>query len=534
MAVLLPGNLALSLIPASSRLPSVPTLIAFSSLENPRRRALLTQPLAFARILEVLLGQQVTNCHIEVINAAMRGIDSHIIRRIARDCARCQPDLFLLYMGNNEAIGLHSPDPSSSRVAMPISILRGLQSLRSSRTGQLLNVAFTSLRSGSGLTSQDMAYFRANRLSADDPRRERIYSYFRANLQDLVAVARDARAKVLVSSLPVNLADFPPLGSLHRTGLPQIDLDRWDSLYSQAVAAESTGRHQDAIDVLLQAARIDDHYAELQFRLGRCFLALQRPEKAVEHFQLARDWDALQFRTDRRLNSVIRSATERAGEGVVFLEGEKAFAASPLANAAIPGARLFNDHVHFTFDGDYLLARTFLPGIITALGLQTNGAILSREECAAALGFSAWDEVNVAGAMVQMTAKPPFVGQLDHDSRQAKAEADIRQRTSQFGPAQIQQVLEFYRAAIARRPEDWQLRRNLAGFYMDLKDYAGAMRELGGVGQLLTNPLLLVEMGNACLGANRVEEARSNFQAALTVAPGFPPAREGLARIEGR
>jgi hypothetical protein len=52
----------------------------------------------FARILEVMLRQRHPGTNFEVINAAMRGINSHIVRRIAKECLQYQPDLLLVYM----------------------------------------------------------------------------------------------------------------------------------------------------------------------------------------------------------------------------------------------------------------------------------------------------------------------------------------------------------------------------------------------------------------------------------------------------
>ncbi|MBL8296398.1 MAG: hypothetical protein JNN08_31425, partial [Bryobacterales bacterium] len=40
-----------------------------------------------------------------VFNAAMTAINSHVIREIARECARQQPQVFVVYLGNNEVVG---------------------------------------------------------------------------------------------------------------------------------------------------------------------------------------------------------------------------------------------------------------------------------------------------------------------------------------------------------------------------------------------------------------------------------------------
>jgi hypothetical protein len=35
----------------------------------------------------------------EVMNAAMRGINSHVIRVVAQECAKHEVDVFIIYMG---------------------------------------------------------------------------------------------------------------------------------------------------------------------------------------------------------------------------------------------------------------------------------------------------------------------------------------------------------------------------------------------------------------------------------------------------
>ena len=38
------------------------------------------------------------------------------------------------------------------------------------------------------------------------------------------------------------------------------------------------------------------------------------------------------------------------------------------------GPAVFNDHVHFNFDGDYLVAQAFFPSVVAALGLSNGQA----------------------------------------------------------------------------------------------------------------------------------------------------------------
>ena len=64
---------------------------------------------SFGRILAVMLREQYPDVQFEVVNGAMTAINSHVAVEIARDCAAREPDLFVVYMGNNEVIGPYGP-----------------------------------------------------------------------------------------------------------------------------------------------------------------------------------------------------------------------------------------------------------------------------------------------------------------------------------------------------------------------------------------------------------------------------------------
>jgi tetratricopeptide (TPR) repeat protein len=493
----------------------------------------------FARILDVMLRQQYPARRFEVINAAMRGVNSHILLPIARDCARHQPDLFLVYMGNNEVIGLHSPEPKGVNLTSQLWLLRTIQRAKAAKVGQLLRDLPRAVGRSGGARArkQDMDYFRAHRLAQDHPRRAAVVKNFRANLEDICAIIRRSGAKGIIATVAVNLRDFPPLASLHRADLTATDQAQWDATYAQGKAAEQAGQWEQAVAHYLTAARLDDHYAELHFRLARCFLATGQPAKAREHFVAARDWDALQFRTDSQLNSVIRElAAGREQESLYLADVERAFAASPLTEHQIPGQTLFNDYVHFSFEGDYLVARTFLPVVAQALALGPPASPLpSRTECAERLAFTAWDDVNVLAAMVQFMGKPPFLDQLDHAQRQALAARLLRERQARLQPADLDRAIAVYRQAIQRDPDDWQLRYNLAGLFNDLGKPAAAVGELEVVVRLLPHlqPMRLA-FGNALLQAGRLDDAVAQFEEAVRLAPDHAPAREALAKARAR
>ncbi len=57
------------------------------------------------RYLQVLLHERFPGTDCEVICVAMTAINSHVVLPIARECARRDGDLWIIYMGNNEMVG---------------------------------------------------------------------------------------------------------------------------------------------------------------------------------------------------------------------------------------------------------------------------------------------------------------------------------------------------------------------------------------------------------------------------------------------
>ena len=495
------------------------------------------------RVLEVLLRERYPDVKFEVVNAAMTAINSHVVREIAGDCAAHQPDLFVVYMGNNEVVGPYGPGTVFQRWSPSLRFIRANVWLKSTRTGQLLDdvIGWIGPRKGSPETWQGMEMFVGNRVAADDPRLPAVYANYRRNLTDICRIARQTGAGVLLSTVAVNLKDCPPFASQHRSDLSPKDVTRWKTLFQAGVELEGKEKWAEAIAKYEAAAKIDDRFAELAFRRGRCLAVLGRSAEAREQFILARDLDVLRFRADSRINAVVRDvAAEQAGEGVRLVDAERSLAKSDLAVDGIPGSGLFYEHVHFRFDGNYLLARAFLDEVEAALpqlaASRKREPVLSKEQCAESLALTPYDEHRLASIMVMLTSRPPFTNQLDHAVWQASLEKQTEElHRLATTPEAVQAACETYKAALEKTPDDCDLHY---GF--------GMLALSNGLPQVAREHLQVVrkkwpcdaavcsELGKAAKNCGRIDEAMDDYRKALQIDPGFTTAalrfRERLER----
>ena len=94
---------------------------------------------SFSRILDVMLASLYPDRRFEVINTGMATINSHVVRQIASELNRVQPDIVLIYMGNNEVVGPFGAGTVFGAYSPSLALIRlGIQ-LRSFRIGQLID-----------------------------------------------------------------------------------------------------------------------------------------------------------------------------------------------------------------------------------------------------------------------------------------------------------------------------------------------------------------------------------------------------------
>lgn len=488
-----------------------------------------------ARHLERLLEARFPDTRFEVVNTAMTAVNSHVILPIARDCARRDGDVWVVYMGNNEVVGPFGAGTVFGPVTPGLGRLRASLALQATRTGQLLAQLREWLNPASSTDREwgGMQMFLEHEVAADDARLATVYRHFARNLGDIIRTGRRSGARVVVSTVAANLRDCAPFASRHGR---DAGLEEWNRPFAAGVAAQEAQRPKEAIESFQQAAAQDDQFAELQFRLGQCYLALGEIEAARSHFVRACDLDTLRFRCDSRLNEIVRQTAQgREAEGVFFADGEAALA--QVSPDGLAGAEVLYEHVHLRFAGNYWLARAIAEQVARALpATVTNTAApewLSLEACARQLGWREWNRHEGAAQMLARIQDPPFTSQFDHRDQSQRLLEELADARRGLQPAALVAAVEAYRELLEARPEDVWLLELLARLELrrgEANASAEAWRRLLALRPQYSEARGQLARTLAMLG--RDDEARAEFQALLDDDdPDSWMAREGLALL---
>ena len=489
------------------------------------------------RYLQILLRERFPGINVEVICVAMTAINSHAILPIARECARYDGDVWIIYMGNNEMVGPFGAGTVFGSRGPGINQIRTELAIKSTKVGQLLDGLIQKWgdRSSTPKTWSGLNMFKDHQLRYDDPNRLRAYENFRKNLDDILRAGQSVGVPIILSTVGSNLKDCAPFGSLHSAGLNETQKMDWDEMYQEGIALEAAGDYLGALKKYEQAAAIDPQYAELHFRAGRCQLALTNSAAALSDFELARDDDTLAFRADSRINQIIKDGAEaKTNQGVYWLDAFGSLAQS--SPDKISGNELFYEHVHLNFDGNYLLGRAFAEQILKLLPkpilAQGKGEWASAELCDRRLAVSPWDRFRVWQENYSRVSEPPFTDQLNDVPRAKFYMAKLQELNSQMTEEARKQSRAIYEESLALAPGDYFLRENFAQFLDETGDLPEAPKQEQQVSELLPqNPMTPCIIGRLLVRLGDTSGAEKYFLRALAIRRDYVPALNEMGLI---
>jgi len=482
-----------------------------------------------ARYLEAQLRWKYPDTKFEVVNVAFTAINSHVIVPIARECARQAGDLWIVYMGNNEMVGPFGAATVFGRPAPPLAYVRLATGIQVTRTGQLFTDWTRRLRGHSTGTASwgGMQMFLNHEIAPDNSLKETVYLNFQKNLDDIVTAGLRSGAKVLLNTVAVNLADCPPFASATNLSLTPADRAQFEQNLAGAQQAAAAGDFATAARCCATAAQAEPDSAALQYLWGENLLRQNDFPAARQHLQLACDDDALPFRTDSRLNEIIRSTGEkRAGDRLVLFDAARALTSNN--PAGVCGRETFYEHVHFDFDGAYRLGLAWaqqVERLLPAGGPAAGHAWASPEDCALLLGLTAWNRELIFTHMVSRMHLPPLSSQPDNARRLDDLQARIGDAWALMTPAPAATARDNFQHMLQKWPEDFLLGENFALFLQASGDVPQAITEWRRIHELMPHDYLPYFQMGWLLGARQQwAEAESDLRMAVQLRPSLTEA----------
>lgn len=430
----------------SPRIARTPPCIVFDREKQPDtvrvfvlgESAAMGEPLdsfGMARQLACLLKSRYPGKRFEVINSAMTAINSPVIVEIAREAARLQPDAFILYIGNNEVVGPYGPGTVFAPFSDSPRVTRARVLATRLRLVQLLRSGIDVSRGTSGESEEwgGLEMFSRQQVPAADPRLRSVRRQFRANIEEILDIARQAGALSVLCTVAVNLRDCPPFSGQEA-----------NAVYKNAGVLETNGH-------------------------------LKESRKS---FEVARDLDTLRVRADSVVNETLRELGTTGGNNVRFVDAEKTF--GTLSMNGVPGEAYFVDHVHFNFAGNYVLASNIADAVAGLPALRTGPTrgTPSLPECRDRLLYTAWDELDLTDTTIERLRRPPF---KDQPGQAARIQALIRHKMGLQDSAQstdLDEIRPYFLEAMRADPGDWFIPAGWGAILYNRNQYEESGRNL--------------------------------------------------------
>ncbi len=179
----------------------------------------------------------------------------------------------------------------------------------------------------------------------------------------------------------------------------------------------------------------------------------------------ARDQDTFRFRADSRTNGCIESVASAQNARLLKIaeEFETREADSPTP--------LFLDHVHFTLEGNNLVAALAGQLVMDLEGIEPHPPKKNPT-----LGYTEFEKQGILRIMQGRLSRPPFLGQQPGGLSPALLDGQIKGLAIQ-SPSQIQSIQAKYGEATAIHPEDAILRNVYSTFLLSFGMAAEASKQ---------------------------------------------------------
>jgi tetratricopeptide (TPR) repeat protein len=313
---------------------------------------------SYSAYLEQALRRSAPRQPIEVINVSAHAYAAYRVRLLFDRVLEFEPDLLVLYTGNNEFLEKRRYLPAREHLDPVLAIANRSAAVRLLRSG-IVRLFFPD-NVLAGARREHVAYEQWSKVRRvaltlrDDPAQfEQVKAHYELSVEVMVREAAARGVPVILVSVPVNLRDWQPNVSTH--GLVGDSLTRWQTAFRAGRRALLQGDADAARERLEEAVALAPQHAESHYQLARSLERRGDAPRALAHYRRANDLDRNPFRALSDFNTRLRAIAVRH-PNAHLADAESAFLAASAPRA--PGFGLFLDYVHPTRRGNLTLART--------------------------------------------------------------------------------------------------------------------------------------------------------------------------------
>ncbi|TVQ63128.1 MAG: hypothetical protein EA378_02215 [Phycisphaerales bacterium] len=375
------------------------------------------QPPAFSAgaFLREMLADAMPERDVEVLNFGTTAIASYPVLEILREAVAFEPDVVIVYCGNNEFYGAFGV-ASLNRGARSPGAMRAQRWFQTRGIGQAIGdwrgrvVRARQDAEADGARTLMETMVGQSFIGVDSPLREAAVRNLSHNLREMAAACDAIGVPMLLCTLASNERDMAPLGEPDWGDADQAVRAKGEAALVRVRSGELSPR--EAVDLLTEAHLAAIDHSLLSFFLGRASLALLEAEGSANldqevlysrYFEDATRDDTMPWRPNWHTDQAIREVAEKTS--AMLVDVLAAFREASPGKAV--GWELMDDHVHFSLEGQQLLARTLAGAVLEREGLSERASrMASDEDYRARLGDNPFDRYGVAHQMRVLLSVP--------------------------------------------------------------------------------------------------------------------------------
>ena len=192
---------------------------------------------------------------------------------------------------------------------------------------------------------------------------------------------------------------------------------------------------------------------------------------------------------------------------------------------------MFYEHVHYNFQGNYLLAKTLLFQIEKILPdwikrQKTKDETLTLQQLKSRFVYTGFEQYHTTQYLIDdIFTGPPFSNQLYHENKMKEMDEQLKYFEVYTQPSHLKEIVQAYNHTITQHPADWRMHLKFADvFYLGEGNYKSAKTECKKIIEYFPHDKAYYKLMLCCIQLNELDEAEEYGKKLLELRPLHIPA----------